>query len=77
MPDMLPENEEAFKVWQLVNGQVVTAGMGEVIDISFPAVEIAMEALDVEDRKECFLKVVEISRTVIAAQNKKAKEESA
>jgi hypothetical protein len=71
MPNILPENEEAFRVWQLVNGQVVTAGMGEVIDISFPAVEAAMEALDVEDRKECFLKVIEISRTVIAEQKRK------
>ena len=70
MPRLLPENEEALEVYQMVRGQWVTAGMGEVIDIDFKAVDIALDVLGVEDRRECFKKVVAVARHIIEVQRK-------
>jgi hypothetical protein len=49
----------------MVSGQVITTGMGEVIDLDLAAVEIAMKRLRVENCDECFLKVVDIARHMI------------
>ena len=73
MPEPEPENREAFAVWEYCSGQVVTAGMGEVIDISFPAVEIACRVMGVRDWRETFVKVVEIARAFIAARKQAEK----
>ena len=41
----------------MTRGQVVTAGMGEIIDISIPAIKIAMELRGVRDQVECLTRV--------------------
>lgn len=56
--DLMPENQEAAEVYQVVRGQVITAGMdGRVIDLNFPAVKIVMDLNGVKDQKACFDKV--------------------
>lgn len=39
----MPENREVGTIYLMTRYQVVTAGMGQVIDISIPAVKAAME----------------------------------
>jgi hypothetical protein len=41
----------------MTRGQVITAGMGQIIDISLPAVKIAMDMCGVIDQKRCLKKV--------------------
>lgn len=41
----------------LTRNQIITAGMGQVIDISIPAVKVVMDLLGVRDQKTCLLKV--------------------
>ena len=38
--------------------QIITAGMGQVIDISIPAVKIVMDLWQVKDQKKCLSKVL-------------------
>lgn len=56
-PVLLPENEDAIKVYLMTRYQVVTAGMGTVVDIDFHAVKLAMEWMGVKDQRDCFFKV--------------------
>jgi len=37
--------------------QFITAGMGQVVDISIPAIKIVMDLYGIEDQKRCFRKV--------------------
>lgn len=41
----------------LTRRQVVTAGMGQVVDISIPAVKIAMDLCGVADQMACISRV--------------------
>ncbi|HOO50360.1 MAG TPA: hypothetical protein PLK94_03620 [Alphaproteobacteria bacterium] len=41
----------------MTRNQIITAGMGQVVDISIPAVKIVMDLLGVRDQKSCLLKV--------------------
>jgi hypothetical protein len=52
--DLMPENEEAANVYMLCKFQVVTAGMGEVIDINHLAVWEAIDRYKVKDQIRCF-----------------------
>ncbi len=71
LPAVMPGNREAFRVWEFCSSQVMTAGTGEVIDIGFPGVEIAIKRLPVRDTDELFLKVVAIARAFYGAAKKK------
>jgi hypothetical protein len=52
-----PNNYQAAEVYKMTRGQVITAGMGQIIDISLPAVKIAMDMCGVIDQKRCLKKV--------------------
>jgi len=54
----MPENREASEVYFMTRNQIITAGMGQVVDISIPAVKIVMDLLGVRDQKSCLLKVL-------------------
>jgi hypothetical protein len=55
--DLRRENEDAARIFQMVRGQVVTAGNGQVIDINHMAVWAAIDAYGVRDRTGTFEKV--------------------
>ena len=55
--DLLAGNEDAAAVYMLARRQVVTAGGGEVVDISIPAVKIAMDFQGVKDQAVCLYRV--------------------
>lgn len=60
MPPLLPENEPVVNVYSLVRNQVVTAGMGEVVDLNFTSLKTVMDMLEVSDQRRCFEKVLRI-----------------
>lgn len=55
--ELMEENAEAAQVYMLTRRQVVTAGAGEVVDISIAAVKIAMDLYGVRDQKRCLNRV--------------------
>ena len=55
--ELAEENEEVARVFMLTRRQVVTSGMGQPIDISIPAVKIAMDLLGVENQLVCLNRV--------------------
>jgi len=64
------ENEEAANIYMLTRRQVVTAGMGQIIDINTQAVKIEMDIQGVGRQKECSAKV----RRAFQHFNRKEKE---
>ena len=56
----LPENEEAFRVYSLVQSQVVTVGMGDVVGFDYNALNFIMRLYGVQDRRRVFEKVLAI-----------------
>jgi hypothetical protein len=55
--DLWYENEEVSKVFTITRRQVITVGMGQVADISIPAVKIAMDLYGVKDQLGCLNRV--------------------
>jgi len=55
--ELWAENEVDAKVYMLTRRQVITDGMGQIIDISIPAVKIAMELYGVRDQMACLNRV--------------------
>lgn len=53
-------NEEAALVYSMTRRQYVTAENGRIVDISIPAVKIAMDLFGVVDQKDCLVKVIRL-----------------
>ena len=51
------ENESAATIYLLTRRQYVTAENGRIVDISIPAVKIAMDLYGIKDQRECLSKV--------------------
>ena len=61
MPELLPENTDAIRIWGLVKDQVITAGMdGTVIALNQLALWEAIDRFRIEAPLECFQKVLEV-----------------
>ena len=54
---LFEDNDLDAKVYMLTRRQVVTAGMGQAVDISIPAVKIAMDLYGVKDQAACLNRV--------------------
>ena len=60
------ENDDVIKVYNLVSGQVITAGMdGTVIDLDYNAVLRVMELYDIPNKREVFERVVGLFHRVL------------
>jgi hypothetical protein len=55
--ELRPDNEDVGTLFMLTRHQVVTAGQGQPIDISLPAIQVAMECLGTVDRRDSLLRV--------------------
>ena len=57
--DLMPENREAVEVYMMTRNQIITAGMGQIIDISIPAVCDVMNRYPggIKDQWKCLSKV--------------------
>lgn len=66
LPPLLPENEDAIRVFVAVQGQVITAGeKGKVVDIDHSSIHASMVMHKVRDRRDCFDKVVTVFHTLL------------
>ena len=72
MPPLDPDNVAAFRVYAFVRGQYIVAGMGDVIDINFDAVESAMRRFNETD-DDTFFKVGGVARHMIQIENERAR----
>lgn len=54
----------------LTRRQVVTAGMGQVMDISIPAVKIAMDLYGVKDQAACLNRVRKLFHHFLKLEDK-------
>jgi hypothetical protein len=56
--ELREENEDAAAVYMTARRQYVTIGQGQVVDISIPAIKIAMDLHQVKDQRECLVRVM-------------------
>ena len=57
--DLMPENHEALQIYMMTRNQLITAGMGQIIDISIPAICDVMDRYPggIKDQWKCLMKV--------------------
>ena len=58
--ELLEENEDAAQIYMITRRQYIMSATGQVIDISIPAVKIAMDLYQVKNQKECLMRVVNL-----------------
>ena len=56
-PILDPANEETASVYMTCRGQVITAGMGQVIDIDLQAVKVMCDVLEIKDQAKVIPRV--------------------
>jgi hypothetical protein len=66
----LPENEDAAKIYMTVQDQYIM-GFNGPIGLDQNAIHKAMELYGIENRPNCFEKVVSLGRQIINEQQKK------
>lgn len=64
--ELWPENLDTAQVYLLTRNQVVSVGMGGVVDLSIPAVKIVMDLLGVQDQRTTLLRVMRLFDAVRA-----------
>jgi len=70
IPQLLPENQEAFKIWGIVSRQRIYVGMeGVSVDLNHSAVWKLIDEFEIEDRVECFYKVLAIFQITLELEN--------
>lgn len=73
LPECLPENEDAERIYFIVQDQYIL-GMGGAVAVNQMAIHAAMELYDVTYRRDCFEKVLKLSRHFINKQAEARKE---
>ena len=73
-PEIMPENEDAVAVYSQVHSQAIYVGMeGVAVDLDFNAVKFVMDLNEVEDKFDCFHKVLMMWHHVANIDNAKRK----
>ena len=80
MPITMQENEPAFRVYELVEDQVITAGMtGEIVSLVnsaiWEAIDRFRDQFGITDDMECFFRVKKIAATIHELERANRKEE--
>ena len=70
--DLLPENRSAAEIYMICRNQVIVAGMGQILDISIPAIKIVMDLYNIQDQKKCLNKVRAVFYHFLKDQEKNA-----
>lgn len=55
--DLIDSNQNAGKVFMMCRGQIITAGMGDIIDINLLAVKAVMDIEGIKNQRDCLKKV--------------------
>ena len=67
--ELADENDIDALVYMLTRRQVVTMGMsGQIVDISIPAVKIAMDLYGVKDQAACLTRIRKLFHHFLEAQ---------
>lgn len=74
-PVLLPENIEAWEIYQVVASQIIMS-MGVIIGISIPAIVNVLNIFKVRNKMDTLLKVLLIHDTMYENIRKKQREES-
>lgn len=77
-PDLWASNIYAWQLFQECSNQVIVAGMGDVLGISFSAIDFIFNLYKIEDEwdRQClFEKIMTVDRVRILAQRKKTERE--
>jgi hypothetical protein len=69
--DLLEENWEAAEIFTLCRGQVVTAGMGDVIDINLVPVMMVIDRKGTHNPLSCVIKVQTLFQEFLKRSRKK------
>lgn len=64
MPEILPENIDAWNVWTRIATQVIIAPDGKVIGIDLTTAIKVMEILEIRNKKDCLDKIIFISNQI-------------
>jgi len=70
VPDSLPENEDAHRIFWAVRKQYIMSWNGP-IDINHEAIHKAMDLYEIKDKKDCFEKVTAIAEHIITMMREK------
>jgi protein-arginine kinase activator protein McsA len=54
--DLDKSNEEAARIYRMVQGQVITAGE-QIVDLNYQSVKMVMDLYEVKKQRECFERV--------------------
>ena len=77
MPELDPENDDAIRVFQHVKLQAIYAGMdGTPVDLDYKSLSFALDMLEVENKPECFRKVLDVWHHCLALERLKKKRDS-
>ena len=68
--DIDPANMDALRIFNIVKSQFIM-GMGGPVDINHLAVHEAMSLYGIENRQQCFMKVLQLARWRISNINSK------
>ena len=74
LPALLPENEDAFRVYRQCCSQYIL-GMGGPVDVNHLAVWKYIEMYEIESPLECFETVIATCRHMIGLANEKNRAE--
>jgi hypothetical protein len=67
----MPENEDAIAVYSQVHSQAIYVGMdGVAVDLDFNAIQFIMDLTEIEDRRDCFYKVLKMWHHINRMNNK-------
>ena len=70
----MPENEEAVAIYAQVRSQAIYVGMdGLAVDLDFNAVQFVMDLEEVENKRDCFHKVLKMWHHIAKINNEKRK----
>lgn len=71
LPPLDPDNEDAAAVYFTVQSQVITVGMGDVIDLNISAVLDVIDLYGIADRKNCLNRVLTVFRKLLEEKREK------
>ncbi len=74
LPPLMPENEDATQIFSITQNQLIM-GPGGPIDINQTAIHEAMKLYQVQNRRECFEKVLTLSGYFLGKIRKKVEQD--
>ena len=75
LPELMPENIEAWRIYSVISGQLIMGASGPM-DINQNALHKAMELYEVENKRDCFERVCTLARHMLKLHWDKRKDKT-